>query len=176
VLKRRRLRWYVFGAQAANAYGRPRMTADVDVTIEVPAPRLAPLVTALGRAGFTPRVDDVAAFVARARVIPFLHRRTRIPVDVVLAGEGLEQTFLARARVLDLGGVRVPVLSPEDVIVTKLLAGRPTDLSDVESVLALQAEALDEAYVRRVLGELEAALGDVELLATLERLRPRGLG
>ena len=28
-------RWYLFDAQAVNVHGRPRMTADVDVTVDV---------------------------------------------------------------------------------------------------------------------------------------------
>lgn len=31
-----RVRWYVFGAQALIAAGVPRLTADIDVTVEVP--------------------------------------------------------------------------------------------------------------------------------------------
>ena len=43
VLRPRKIRWYVFGAQAAVFYGSPRMTMDVDVTIAVPAERVWPL-------------------------------------------------------------------------------------------------------------------------------------
>jgi hypothetical protein len=35
VLRRLRLRWYVFGAQAAIAYGAVRVTGDVDVTVDL---------------------------------------------------------------------------------------------------------------------------------------------
>jgi hypothetical protein len=34
VLDRAGVRWYVFGAQAVVAYGRPRLTADLDVTVD----------------------------------------------------------------------------------------------------------------------------------------------
>jgi len=30
-------RWYLFGAQAATVWGRPRLTADVDITAEIPS-------------------------------------------------------------------------------------------------------------------------------------------
>ncbi len=33
VLRARKIRWYVFGAQAAIVYGSPRMTMDVDVDV-----------------------------------------------------------------------------------------------------------------------------------------------
>jgi hypothetical protein len=40
----RRLRWYVFGAQAVVVHGRPRMTGDVDVTVEIDVSRLPSLI------------------------------------------------------------------------------------------------------------------------------------
>lgn len=33
-LARLRVPWYVFGAQAALIWGRPRLTTDVDVTVD----------------------------------------------------------------------------------------------------------------------------------------------
>jgi len=173
VLRRRRLRWYVFGAQAVLVHGRPRMTEDVDVTVEVAPAALPGLVAALGRAGFQPRVDDVAAFVARARVIPFLHRKTGVPLDLVLAGEGLEKEFLSRAVLVTVGGVRVPMIAPDDLVITKIMAGRPKDLEDAEGVLAAHRDKIDVPGLRRVLGELDAALGDTDLVGCLEQLLAR---
>jgi hypothetical protein len=36
--------------------------------------------------------------------MPFVHRATAMPLDVVLAGSGLEDEFLDRAREVDIGG------------------------------------------------------------------------
>ncbi len=94
VLRPRKIRWYVFGAQAAVFYGSPRMTMDVDVTIAIPADRVRALVEALLGAGFASRVQDLEAFFARSRVIPLVHERTRMPLDLVVARDSLETTFL----------------------------------------------------------------------------------
>jgi hypothetical protein len=45
------------------------------------------------------------------------------------------------------------VVSPEDLILLKLLAGRPRDLGDVADVLFMQCK-LDETYMRRWAREL----------------------
>ena len=45
------VRWYVFGAQAVIAAGVPRLTADIDVTVELPRGGPRALIAALGRAG-----------------------------------------------------------------------------------------------------------------------------
>lgn len=121
VLSRKRVRWYLFGAQAVNAYGIPRLTADVDVTIEAPGRTRGALFAAMERAGFKARVQDPEAFAKRTHVVPFVFAPSGLLVDVVLAGAGIEQAFLDRARELDVGGTKVPVLSFEDLERTDLL-------------------------------------------------------
>jgi hypothetical protein len=163
-------RWYVFGAQAVVAYGVPRLTADVDVTVEAQPDDVEPLVAALDSAGFEPRVSDVAGFVRRTRVVPVAHRASGVPVDVVVAGPGLEEEFLRRVVVIDLDGTAVPVISPEDLLVTKILAGRSRDLDDARGILAERGQSLDIEHVRRLLGLLEDALDRRDLLPAFEKL------
>ncbi len=67
------------------------------------------------------------------------------------------------------GGVEVPIVSPEDLVAMKILAGRRKDLDDVRGVLLEQAERLDLERTRDVLGALEAALDDARLLRRLDR-------
>jgi Nucleotidyltransferase of unknown function (DUF6036) len=162
-------RWYLFGAQAVAVWGRPRMSADVDVTAEIAGPPEA-FVTAMLQAGFDLRVPDWQAFLARTRVLPFLYRAADLPLDVVLAGPGLEQEFLDRAVRVEMAGITVPVISPEDLVVTKLLAGRPKDVEDVRTILEDRHARLDLERVRALLHLLEQILSRGDLVPELERL------
>lgn len=40
VLRAQGIRWYLFGAQAVALYGVPRLTADIDATIQFPLDRV----------------------------------------------------------------------------------------------------------------------------------------
>lgn len=91
------VRWYLFGAQAAILHGVARLTADVDVTVDLGSRSSHDLVTALAAAGFELRVADAEGFVESTRVLPLVHEPSRMPVDVVLAGPGLEELFFVRA-------------------------------------------------------------------------------
>lgn len=166
------IRWYLFGAQAAIVYGVARLTADVDVTAKSPSPSAAPCVEALERHGFDRRFGDTA-FIADTRVVPMLHRATALPVDIVLAGPGLEEQFLQRAGVREIDGVAVPVIDLADLIALKILAGRAKDLEDVTTLCRIHRDALDVDRVRDVLAMLEAALGQSDLLRTFEQCRDR---
>jgi hypothetical protein len=168
------LRWYLFGAQAAILHGAARLTADVDVTAELGSRPTVELVDALTGAGFDLRVADAAGFVERTRVLPMVHRATAIPVDVVLAGPGLEELFLSRATERSIGDVRVFLLAAEDLVATKILAGRPKDIEDAASVVRAHGERLDVELIRTTLSLIERALDRSDLLPELERVLEQG--
>jgi predicted nucleotidyltransferase len=162
------LRWYLFGAQAATLWGRPRLTADVDLTAKIPPDRQDDFLEAMKRHAFHLRFDD-PEFVSRTRVFPFVHQGTGIPVDIVLAGAGLEDEFLDRAVDVRIEGIVVPVISPEDLIITKVLAGRPKDIEDVRGVLRERADTLDTSRIRDTLHLLEEALAQSDLVVVFEK-------
>jgi hypothetical protein len=162
------LRWYLFGAQAAIIHGAARLTADVDVTVHLDDAPPQALVGVLLDVGFTLRVPD-PEFVTRTRVLPVTHAASHVPVDIVFAGPGLEELFLARARLLDVDGVRVPVACAEDVIVMKLLAGRAKDIDDVVAILAAHPDDLNMDLVRGTVRMLEEALDQRDLSPALDQ-------
>lgn len=165
-------RWFVFGAQAVIAYGVPRLSADVDVTLKLEPDEPERFARDMEAAGFALRVDD-PDFVRRTRVMPFVHLPTAMPLDIVLAGSGLEDDFLARARNIDLGGAVAPLIDAGDLIIAKVLAGRPKDLDDARGVWSLHGRDLDGERIRRTLTLLEEALGQSDLLPTFESIRRR---
>jgi hypothetical protein len=169
VFTRLGLRWYLFGAQAAILHGAARLTADVDVTVHTGEHSASALAAALEAAGFALRVPDVDRFVERTRVLPLVHTASAMPVDVVLAGPGLEEVFLSRAQARTVGQVAVPVVSPEDLVAMKILAGRPKDLEDAIAVLRAQANHIVVERVRTTLALLERALDRKDLIPELER-------
>jgi hypothetical protein len=166
-------RWYLFGAQAALLHGAARLTADVDVTVDAGGHAPTELIAALQRAGFALRVVDAEAFVIRTRVIPLVHTISGIPVDVILAGTGLEELFLQRAQLRDIEGVSVPVASAEDIVVMKVLAGRAKDLDDVRAILNAHPTNLNTALIRDTLRELEHALSRSDLVSAFAQARRR---
>ena len=160
-------RWYVFGAQAVIAYGVPRLSADVDVTLALAPDDPAGFAREMAAAGFVLRVDD-PDFVRRTRVMPFIHDSTGMPLDVVLAGSGLEDEFLDRAVTVDVGGTRAPFIARADLIVAKILAGRPKDLEDATALWRLHGPTLDAASITHTLRLLEEALSQSDLVPAFE--------
>lgn len=167
------VRWYLFGAQAVIVWGRPRLTADVDVTLALDPTEVDRVLAPLSGAGFSPRPANPRDFVLRTRILPVIHEPTGMPVDLVLAGPGLEMEFLENAREIDVEGRKIPVISPEDLVTAKILAGRLKDMEDAESVVAEQLDRLDLGRIRHWLEVLEQSLDRRDLLPELERMVDR---
>lgn len=167
------VRWYLFGAQAAILYGAARFTEDIDITVELGNIQTSVLVLALEKVGFASRLRD-ERFVEQTRVVPLVYEATNTPVDIVLAGPGIEELFFDGARQIDVDGELVPVASPEDLVVMKVLAGRAKDLEDVVAVLAAQ-EQFDEKRTRSLIELLERALDQSDLMPAFERCWRRAI-
>ena len=163
------VRWFLFGAQAAILHGAARLSADVDVTVDLGARSSRELVDALTREGFELRIADADGFVEATRVIPLLHVASRMPLDIVLAGPGLEEQFFARVTERRVGDVLVPVVSAEDLVTMKIFAGRPRDMEDVASVVRARGD-LDVNAIRATLRLLEHALDRADLVVELDRV------
>jgi hypothetical protein len=163
------VRWFLFGAQAAILHGAARLSADVDVTVDLGARSSRELVAALAREGFGLRVADAGGFVEATRVLPLVHLASRMPLDLVLAGPGLEEQFFTRVTERLVGRVRVPVVSAEDLVAMKVLAGRPRDLEDVAAIVRAHRD-LDVEGTRSTLRLLERALDRADLVVELERI------
>src|SRR5206468_3706475 len=81
-----------------------------------------------------------------------------VDIDLFLAESRFQQELLVRRRQVNLDGVSVWLISPEDLVLLKLLAGRPRDIADIGDILFTLGQ-LDEIYMRlwaRQLGVLDA--------------------
>lgn len=136
----------LMGALALGAWGTPRTTQDLDAMIAIGPMDRNQLLTALVSRGF---VED-ARWAERNPMIKDYHVRLQrggVPVDLMLPKDGHDQACLTRRRRHTLGNLSIWVISPEDLVLHKLKAGRAQDFLDVLSVLQRQAASLDRTYM-----------------------------
>lgn len=164
----------VIGGLAVSVHGRPRMTMDADVTLALDTSELARVLDAAGRCGFAPRAEEPGAFVRRTRVLPLCRLQDGWEVDLVFAGSPYELDAVGRASTVVLGGVELPVVSAADLLIHKILAGRPRDVEDAISVVVRQGDRLDREFVRTVLYELASFLADDDLRRRVDEVLSAG--
>lgn len=132
----------LIGALAANRYrASPRLTQDADLLLADTGAGLDALESVFRSAGWEIRRASPEGDLLRLR-----HPDHGI-ADLLMAGTEYQRVALDRAREEPLGnGESIRVLTAEDVIVHKLIAGRAQDLADIEAILIADVE-LDETYI-----------------------------
>jgi hypothetical protein len=143
--------YMITGSIAAGMYGQPRMTRDIDVVAVLYPAHAVRLVEALAP-DFTCDVDTIRDAIVARRVFNVIHDATTHKVDVIVRhdDQDYEVEKFERRRRADIGGQAIWVISPEDLVLSKLLWAKDSrselQLRDVRSILALQTR-LDWPYI-----------------------------
>ena len=148
----------VIGGQAVLLYGEPRLTRDIDVTLGIGVDGLAKVSEIFSTVPLRLLVADAGEFVARTMVLPTVHEESGIRVDFIFSFSPYERQAIERAVDVPLGRTRVKFASLEDVVIHKLIAGRPRDLEDIKSIL-IKNPGYDSGYLERWLKDFEDSLG-----------------
>jgi hypothetical protein len=151
------------GSWASTLHGQPRQTLDIDLIVEMRDLDVAPLLAALPPELYV-NPAAVHEAVASHRSFSIIGPATGTKADCFVRGSApFDQEEFARRRVREVSaqaGISVPVKSPEDSILRKLLwyrdDGRVSEHQwrDVLGVLAVNAGALDTGYLDRWAADL----------------------
>jgi hypothetical protein len=150
----------LMGGLAVAVWKHPRNTRDVDILVEVRNVNPDKLVEAMKRAGMRSKRQPPVLRVGDQRIIQLLYQAQGtfldIQIDVLLADSAYQKEALTRARPAKLDGEHeIAVLSCEDLIIHKLLAGRIIDSADVAALLRANRAVLDLTYLKSWLGRLD---------------------
>jgi len=157
VLNGEKISYMIIGGQAVLYYGEPRFTKDIDIALGVDTDSLKRILALVANLNFSVLVDNVEDFVKRTMVLPTMDVQSGIRVDFVFSHSHYEQQALERARNVQFDKTCVKFASLEDVIIHKIIAGRPRDIEDVSSILLKNQES-DYKYIARWLRKFDDSL------------------
>ncbi|MFO0967065.1 MAG: nucleotidyltransferase [Gemmataceae bacterium] len=164
----------IIGGVAASLLGRARATRDVDALVWLAEEGWAHFLKEGEKAGLAPRIPDPLAFAFRSRVLLLKHTPTRTPVDISLAALDFERAALERSVSRRVFGIRIPLPTPEDLIVLKAIPLRPQDVVDIDFLLQTNPD-LDLDQIRRHVQELSDMLETPEVYQRLDELLARAV-
>jgi hypothetical protein len=145
------------GSIASSVHGIWRATNDVDIVVQLASERIDEFVAEFARDFYVDK-DQIAHALLERRVFNVVHLNGAYKFDLFpLTDDRFQQQQFVRGRA---DGVKVPVATSEDVILSKLVwYQKPGQLSDqhwqdILGVVAVQSESLDRAYLREWAGRL----------------------
>ncbi|MDI6759278.1 MAG: nucleotidyltransferase [Candidatus Brocadiaceae bacterium] len=163
--------YMVTGSIALNFYSVPRMTRDIDLVIELSPPALDKFCRLFSKDFYLSR-EAVEEAVRRPGVFNLIHNKSIVKVDFIVRKEDeYHKEEFQRKRLVTVEGTPISLVSPEDLILSKLLWARDTDseiqLKDVQNLLS-SLEGLDKPYLQR----RSLSLGLEELYRKSLKTRP----
>jgi hypothetical protein len=130
----------------------------VDVTVAIERSRLGELYSVIEEMGCTVPEPYLRGWVDQVAGMPLVKFKTylsggSVDVDVFLAESPFQRSLIERRQLHPLEDLKIWFVTAEDLILLKLIAGRPRDLVDIQDVLFIQ-DTLDVDYLRRWADEL----------------------
>jgi Nucleotidyl transferase AbiEii toxin, Type IV TA system len=148
-----RVRHQFGGAIALAWYRNPRATTDIDLNVTLPPKYADPVLGALAHLGVTVSPADRVAIAQDGQAR--LHWDVSC-LDIFFATLEFHEQIAERSREVRFGPVQIPILSPEHLIVCKVVFDRPKDWLDIQEMIAW-GTAIDAddtlRRVRELLGE-----------------------
>ena len=150
LLQRRQIPYMVMGGLGLSVWGRVRVTQDVDLVIGLHERDEEDFINGLIKAHFLPAAPK-AIVGHRLLVCRYLKTTKGLPIEVdfFFARGAYQKQALRRAIKVALGRLEIRVIAPEDLILHKLLADRPIDRLDVQTIFEEQAGRLNTKYLTR---------------------------
>jgi hypothetical protein len=145
--------YVLVGSFASNVYGIPRSTKDADFVVQTAPGQFSQLMAALGP-NFVRDPQIQFETVTGTKKILVTEVESGFEIEFFeLSNDSHDQARFARRRRIGVVGRRAWILTPEDVLVTKLnwlnRMNRAKDLMDVQNVISVQGDALDWPYIER---------------------------
>jgi predicted nucleotidyltransferase len=142
IFKNCRSSYALIGGYAVAAWGEERATRDIDLFCMSDSTRIRNELRK-ENIQFEHRTGEWGDPIAEVIRIDMGDTTSPFEVDILFGIKDAPPGILNRVRIIDIEGVAIPVASPEDMVLLKLLGGSPRDLEDARSILQIQGHRLD---------------------------------
>lgn len=149
------------GAIALAFYSEPRNTRDIDINIALLPAEHARVLDSLS-ALFVIHDREKSARELSQIAQTRLHW-DNTGIDLFFADTPFNDSIAQRTREVDYVGIKLPIISAEDLIILKAAFNRPKDWIDIEAMFEIYPRELDATYLRRWLSEFYTPPDDAPL-------------
>lgn len=162
--------YMIIGGQAVLFYGEPRFTRDIDITLGIDVTDLDKFLKIISGLKFKPMIKNVRSFVSDTMVLPVNDTPSGIRIDFIFSNSEFEKEAIKRVKQIKYNGTTIKIASLEDVIIHKMVAGRPRDIEDIVAMLLKNTE-YDSKYILSWLRKFDLML-DKNLTTQFKKIRP----
>ncbi|OGC23579.1 hypothetical protein A2291_00335 [candidate division WOR-1 bacterium RIFOXYB2_FULL_42_35] len=148
LLKKTRVPYMIVGGGAVNYFGDFRLTKDLDVVIALEPSSVNGLLGLLDKNGYKFHKKELEMLAKLSNRFALADPSDTYRIDLWIPKTSYEKNALDRRQNKRTNHGLISFISPEDLILFKLLAGRPQDIIDLQGVLTRQKGKLDRKYLK----------------------------
>lgn len=148
----RDVRYLVVGGMAVNLYGYVRLTVDLDVMADLSEENLSKIIGVMEKFGYTPRIpvnpheflsdEKRDEWIKKKGAVVFTFIDLNEPfkhIDIFLSNPIDFEEAYTRKELMTIGGVKISIVSIDDLIELKSLSGRQRDVEDIDHLERIRA-------------------------------------
>jgi hypothetical protein len=146
ILNKHNVEFMLIGGYAVIVYGYERGTADMDIWLNPTNSNKFQFIKALREFGISENSLTFLAnidFEADPRVMNIGEKPNKIDFLTKVQGVKFNEAYPKR-KLLPLNNFEVPVISYHDLVVVKMIAGRPQDVADVDVLQKINKDKLKD--------------------------------
>ena len=142
------------GSYASSIHSTPRATRDIDIIIFPDREQLTRFIQSLPASQYHTDLEDAIESLRRRSQFNVIDYATGWKVDFIIPPfDEFHTEEFERRQTIELGGLRFSVVSPEDIVLAKMLWSKAGEserqLEDAAAVVRVQGKDLDVVHVER---------------------------
>lgn len=150
--------YFISGSMAANYYTIPRMTRDIDVVIQLSDLDSKKFTNLFSNEFYTDE-DSIKEEFQNRGMFNLIHKKYVVKIDFIIEKQtDFQASIFKRRQRISISGVPMWIISPEDLMVMKLLWAKDSlselQLGDVRNMLR-SVDSLDNHYIKHWVDELD---------------------
>ncbi len=134
LLDRRNIPYMLIGGYAMAMHGYARMTQDLDMSLGLDSDEIGRVLDAV-KGSFFALSENPVLFARDTNVLLLRDMVTGVRVDLIFTFIEFERRAIEESEEFEVAGEKIRVVSLENLIVYKILAGREIDKEDVAVIL-----------------------------------------
>ncbi len=169
------LPYTITGAYASSIHGEPRATHDIDLQIHITLKDINDICNAF-QENFYVSKEGIEDALKHRTMFNLIHLESQVKIDFWIPKQNeYDQEQFKRRQEISISGIKTFVISPEDLILTKLDWHKKTELekhfTDALGVMRIQDKQLDFDYITFWAEKLSIKIIWAELRKTFEKIK-----
>lgn len=149
--------YIVIGNQAVLVYGNPKHVNDIVMIVDLTTDEISEIEIIIKELDLEILVDNYKEFVNDTYDLPCSSEKFKMRVDFIFSSSEYDKMTFARSNIIEVDEYGIKFASLEDIIIHKMVSGKPGDFEDVKSILSKNKDFQDD-YVSRWLNRYDSSL------------------